>query len=93
MASKAVPFVDAATGIACTAYPNFKVKVGCGTVGVKLPKASQFVITMRIDEDRERAVSRHEEKIKGLLAAVAETGTSNDERISLTHYALHSCVG
>ena len=67
MASKGSPFVDQSTGVACTAYSNFKVKIGAGAQGIRLPKAKQFLIPMLTGEDREAAVQRHEVKIRCLL--------------------------
>ena len=67
-------FRDAVTGVACTAYHNFKVKVGVGSDGIKLPKVQQFLITMQVDESRESAVARYRDKILRLLSPGGTAG-------------------
>jgi hypothetical protein len=61
-------FADEVTGVACTSYSGFRIKVGVGSIGVRLPKAKQFMFKMRVGESREEAVARHHEKIMKLLA-------------------------
>ena len=70
MASKGKAFTDEPTGVACTAYRNFKVKIGAGSDGVKLPKP--FLVPIRNDESREDAVRRHHDKIRDQLASLSK---------------------
>ena len=61
-------WADDKTGVACTAYANYKIKIGFGPQGTWLPKSKQFLIAMRVGvETREEAVHRYESKIRFLL--------------------------
>ena len=60
--------------VACRTQPSFRVKVGVGTGGTKWPKALQFMVKLRGDEDAEDAVRRWLFSERGQLHAAQPGG-------------------
>jgi len=79
-------WADDKTGVACTAYANYKIKIGFGPQGTWLPKSKQFLIAMRVGvETREEAVHRYESKIRFLLDSLPkdDLNSTTSKRVRL----------